>query len=231
MSPKRDEPLIWLKGITRRFEDGTTALKEIDLQVCRGECLILNGPSGSGKSTLLGILAGLERPTSGKIRVDGLEIGRLAEGRLDRYRRQKIGMVFQHFGLIEHLSVRENVEAALVPLHLHRKTVRTRTQEALELAHIEHKADALIPRLSGGEKQRCAIARALVNSPRILLCDEPTANLDLYNTEIFIETLQTLHAQGHTLIIATHDPQFDRLPFDSRKILISNGEIHAEQKE
>lgn len=225
------EPLVWLEHITRRFDDGTVALDRITLQVHRGECLILNGASGSGKSTLLGIIAGLERPTSGKIRVDGLEIGRLAEGRLNRYRRQKVGMVFQHFGLIEHLSVRENVEAALVPLRLQRKTLHKRTQEILHLAHIEHKADALIPHLSGGEKQRCAIARALVNTPLLLLCDEPTANLDHHNTKLFIETLQRLHTQGHTLIIATHDPQFDTLPFVSRKINIDKGQICTEQKE
>lgn len=221
----RPSAIITVTDLIRRYEDGTEALRGVRLEVASGECLILSGVSGSGKSTLLGILAGLERPTSGQVVVDGQPIARLPEGHLNRHRRERVGIIFQDFGLIGHLSVRENVAAALVSFRLSHDAAAARVAAAMEQAQIFHKADALTHRLSGGEKQRCAIARALVNDPPILLCDEPTANLDRENSLRFVETLEMLHRQGRTLVVATHDPLFDVLDFSARHLVIDGGRI------
>jgi putative ABC transport system ATP-binding protein len=211
----------YLQPNGERFE----ALKRTNLHITKGECIILSGVSGSGKSTLLSLIGGLDKPTKGKIVVNGEWISKLPDLHISRYRAKEVGMVFQHFNLFDSLSVEENVMLPLTP-HCHNiETLKKRVANCLEKTHIAHKASQRVSLLSGGEKQRCAIARALVNDPSLILCDEPTANLDADNTEIFLEMIEGLYHEGKTLIIATHDPRFASLPFPHRLIEMREGEI------
>ncbi len=199
------------------------ALKDINLHVNKSEAVILSGVSGSGKSTLLSIMAAMDKPTSGEVIVDGIAISKLPDLHSSAYRSQHIGFIFQHFNLLEELSVKENVSLPLIPQKLDSKTITTNVAMAMKLAHIEHKANSNVHELSGGEKQRCAIARALVNDPKLILCDEPTANLDRVNSLHFIESLRELKALGKTIIVATHDPLFESVDFIDKIIHISDG--------
>jgi putative ABC transport system ATP-binding protein len=205
-----------------------TALKGINLEIEKGSTVILSGVSGSGKSTLLSLIGGLDKPSSGKIMVEERLISKLPDLHASAYRSQTVGMVFQHFNLIESLSVEENIIAALIPLRLPLNKMQEMTQESMELANISHKASQQVNALSGGEKQRCAIARALVNRPNLILCDEPTANLDKANTLKFIEILKTLRQLGKTIVIATHDPIFQALDFIDQTYFIEDGTIRSE---
>jgi len=157
--------------------------------------------------------------------VEGEPIAKLPDRHLSRFRGRHIGMIFQHFNLMEHFSVRDNVAVPLIPMGMKTDEVRKRAQEAMERANIAHKADQTAGKLSGGEKQRAAIARALAADPEIILCDEPTANLDRENARRFLEILARLHDLGKTIIIATHDPIFDELPFEARTVEMENGAI------
>jgi putative ABC transport system ATP-binding protein len=220
--------IIEIRGLNRHFESAEEkfhALKDIDLSVEKGECVILRGVSGSGKTTLLSIVAGLDHPSSGEILVEGEPIAKLPDRHLSRFRGRHIGMIFQHYNLMEHLSARDNVAVPLIPMGLKMEEVRKRVEEAMALANIAHKADQSAGRLSGGEKQRVAIARALAADPQIILCDEPTANLDRANARRFLEILARLHDLGKTILIATHDPIFEELPFEARVVEMENGTI------
>jgi len=202
-----------------------TALKNIDLNITNRELVILKGVSGSGKSTLLSIIAALIKPTSGEIKVDGKYIAKLPDLHASLYRLNDIGFIFQSFNLFENLSVEENIALALIPLKLNQKEVDKKVSHALTLANIIHKKNQSVKNLSGGEKQRTAIARALVNNPKIILCDEPTANLDRINSLAFIEVLKELKKLEKTIVVATHDPLFESLDFVDRIIDIKDGEI------
>ncbi len=219
------KPIVTLKDVSKIFDNGTKALDNINLQIFKNETIILSGVSGSGKTTLIGLIAGLDRPTEGLVEVDGVKISKLPQIELDSFRQKSVGVIFQDFGLIEYLTVYENIIASLIPLRLERDIAERRVQEAMREANISHKANSRVYHLSGGEKQRCAIARAVVNRPNIVICDEPTANLDLENSKQFIKLLNGLKSKGHTVIIATHDPIFERLMPNIRKITISNGKI------
>ncbi len=199
------------------------ALNDINLHVKKAQCIILNGVSGSGKSTLLSIIAAMDKPTSGEVIVDTVPVHKLSDLHASAYRSHKIGFIFQHFNLLESLSVSENIALPLIPQQLTRETVAIQVSTAMRLARIEHKKDAVVHQLSGGEKQRCAIARALVNNPALILCDEPTANLDATNSLHFIESLSRLKSLGKTIVVATHDPVFDTLDFVDRVLHISDG--------
>jgi len=187
--------------------------------------VVLKGVSGSGKTTLLSILAGLDRPTSGKLLVEGEAIAKLPDLHLSQFRARRIGMIFQHYNLMEHLSVEENVMVPLIPAGMDAVRIARRVDAALEHANIAHKRTTPAARLSGGEKQRTSIARALAADPAIILCDEPTANLDRANSLRFIEILAQLHSEGKTIVIATHDPLFDDLPFTARIVEMEDGRI------
>lgn len=218
--------MIKVENLNRYFKTGDESfhvLKDINLEVNDGECIVLKGVSGSGKTTLLSILAGLDRPSSGKVIIDGESIAKLPDLHISSFRAKKIGMIFQHFNLLEHLNVAENVMVALIPTKLKLKQIEEQVKKSLELANISHKSKSPAGRLSGGEKQRVAIARSLVADPTVILCDEPTANLDRANSLKFIDTLSKLHEMGKTLIIATHDPLFDKLPFKNRVIPMEDG--------
>ena len=221
--------MVTLENIHKIYNEGTAqafeALKSIDLQVSKGETVILSGVSGSGKSTLLSLIAGLDKPSSGKIVVAGELISKLPDLHASAYRAKTVGVIFQHFNLLEALSVEENVMAPLINVGLDLSTIKEMTQKSMALASISHKAKAEVKALSGGEKQRCAIARALVHEPKLILCDEPTANLDRANSLKFIEILQSLHDMGKTIIVATHDPLFEGLSFVNKVVHMEDGKI------
>ncbi len=218
--------MIQIELLNRTFQTGDTqfhVLKDINLSVAEGECMVLKGVSGSGKTTLLSIMAGLDKPTSGKVIIDGEAIAKLPDMHISAFRAKKIGMIFQHFNLMEHLTAAENVMIPLIPMGLELDEVQEMTDKALTLANISHKSQSLASRLSGGEKQRVAIARALVADPAVILCDEPTANLDRANSLKFIEIMAQLHALGKTIVIATHDPLFEGLDFAHRVVPMEDG--------
>ncbi len=200
-------------------------LKDISFHVERGEFVLLRGVSGSGKTTLLSILAGLEKPSSGKVLIDGEPIAKLPDMHLSHFRAKRVGMIFQHFNLIDSLSLQDNVLVPLVALKIGLQEAKAMVKRALEDANISHKSEAYPNKLSGGEKQRGAIARAIVADPVLLLCDEPTANLDRANAVLFIEALKKLHKEGKTIIVATHDPIFEKVDFPHRVIDIKDGQI------
>ena len=220
--------LIEITELNRTFADGDTefhALQDIHLDVEAGECVVLKGVSGSGKTTLLSILAGLDRPTSGKVLVEGEAIAKLPDLHASQFRARRIGMIFQHYNLMEHLTVAENVMVPLIPTGMDADQIAAKVDAALEHANIAHKRTTPAARLSGGEKQRTSIARSLAADPAIILCDEPTANLDRANSLRFIEILGQLHEAGKTIVIATHDPLFDDLPFAARVVEMEDGKI------
>jgi putative ABC transport system ATP-binding protein len=180
-------------------------LRGISLRIEHGEFVAIIGPSGSGKSTLLGIIAGLDRPTSGQVLVDGVDITRMSEGHLAAVRNQKIGMVFQAFNLIPTLTAQENVE---VPLYVgkHSGSPSDRARELLNLVGLGHRLRNRPNQLSGGEQQRVAVARSLATNPAIVIMDEPTGNLDKQNGDNLLQMIRDLRrATGTTFVIATHD--------------------------
>lgn len=203
--------LIHASKLTRRYDAGkaiVAALSEVELTVPRGEFTALVGPSGSGKSTLLNLIGGLDRPSSGEIRVDGLSLGSATEPELVRYRRGRVGFIFQSFNLLPTFTALENVEAPLMLAEIPQRARRERATALLESvglgARMRHKPNEL----SGGEKQRVAIARALANRPPLLLADEPTGNLDSKTGGAVLDLLcGLLAAQGLTMIMVTHDPE------------------------
>lgn len=199
--------MIQVLNAFKTFNEGTLqafkALHPVSFSVKKGETLILKGPSGSGKSTLLGLIAGLYAPSGGEIIVEKSPISRLPEHFSAKFRREKIGFIFQQFHLIPTLNVLENI---LIPSLPDKIDAHERAKELLRDFELETKADTLVSLLSGGEQQRVALIRALIRNPQIILADEPTANLDASLIDILIKTLEELQKKGKTLIIATHDP-------------------------
>ncbi len=203
------------------------SLHDINLEVAAGQLVVLQGVSGSGKTTLLSILGALIKPTSGEVIVDGRRVAKLPDLHASRFRAHNLGFVFQHFNLFETLDVARNVGVPLIPQGLGQGEVDRRVAAAMELAGIEHKARQRVADLSGGEKQRCAIARALVTQPRVVLCDEPTANLDRENTLRFIAILRRLKERQTTVVVATHDPAFADLDIVDQVVAMRDGRIVA----
>lgn len=192
-------------GKVYRGGSETIALADVTLQIGRGEFTAIMGPSGSGKSTLLNLIAGLDRPSSGRIVVDGTELTSASEGDLARYRRRRIGFVFQFFNLLPNLSVLDNV---IVPAELAgtpRAEARARAADLLEQLGIAHLRSSYPARLSGGQQQRVAMARALINQPALVLADEPTGSLDSRAGEQVMELLDELNRRGQTVLLVTHD--------------------------
>jgi putative ABC transport system ATP-binding protein len=219
------DPLIQLSDVTKRYDDdGQPALRDVSLDIARGEAVAVMGPSGSGKSTLLNLIAGLDRPSSGTVTVAGQRIDRLSETGLARFRRQQIGMIFQFFNLLDDLTVADNVLLPAQLAGLSRRQARARVAELLAALHIERHKDAYPGRLSGGERQRVAIARALVNRPALLLADEPTGALDTGTGEEIGELLRDLNTAGHTLVLVTHNPDLAG-HYASRTVHIADGLI------
>ncbi|MEW1911171.1 ABC transporter ATP-binding protein [Kitasatospora sp. NPDC085895] len=200
--------VIRLEGVGRSFAGPppVTALHPCDLSVRRGEFVAVTGPSGSGKSTLLHLLGLLDTPTTGRYELDGIDTGSLRDRDRSALRGRRIGFVFQSFQLLPHRTAEENVQLAQVYNRVPREQRRTAAREALHLVGLGHRVEALPTTLSGGERQRVAVARALVNRPDLLLCDEPTGNLDSASAGAVLERFERLNDEGYTLVMITHDP-------------------------
>lgn len=201
------------------------ALKNINLDINDGELVILKGISGSGKSTLLSLIALLQKPTSGEILIDGTNIAKLPDAFCSELRHKRLGLVFQNFNLIDGLSVYENLLAPFALTNFKTNVRDEMITKALELANIAHKKDENVSNLSGGERQRCAVARALSMDAKIILADEPTANLDRDNARAFLGLLESFKALKKSVIVATHDSIFDELSATDRVVSLQNGEI------
>jgi putative ABC transport system ATP-binding protein len=202
-------PAYELEAVTRSYGESSTtvvALDALDLTIARGEFVAVFGPSGSGKTTLLQLLGAMDRPTTGSVRFEGQSLERLGDAALAELRLRAMGFVFQQFNLIPTLTAAENVEAALAPLGMPRAERRKTADTHLEAVGLAPRARHLPTQLSGGEQQRVAIARALARSPRVVLADEPTGNLDTRNGEMVMELLARLHSELQiTLVLVTHD--------------------------
>jgi putative ABC transport system ATP-binding protein len=198
-------PVIELTAVSRRYDEGPPALDDVSLRITAGEAVAILGPSGSGKSTLLNLVAGLDRPTSGTVTVDGVRVDELGEANSARYRRAKVGMVFQFFNLLDDLTVADNVVLPAQLAGMARGAARRRAAELLGALGIDRHATAYPGRLSGGERQRVAVARALMNRPALLLADEPTGALDTASGEEVQQLLNDLHTDGQTIVLVTHD--------------------------
>ena len=198
--------VIELDGVLKRYDgDGAPALGPLTLTVREGEAVAITGPSGSGKSTLLNLVAGLDKPSEGRVSVGGLRIDGLGEKALARFRRERIGMVFQFFNLLDDLTVVDNI---LLPAQLagsDRGKATKRAAELMEVLGIARHGRAYPGRLSGGERQRVAVARALINRPALLLADEPTGALDTASGQEVRQLLVDLHRSGQTVVLVTHD--------------------------
>lgn len=204
------EPIIRVEDVSKEYGRGkktVAALKDINLQIQRGDFIAVVGPSGCGKSTLLHVMAGLEQPTAGRVLLDGVDVTLISERDLPKVRGQKIGFVFQSFLLIEDLTAYENVEAALWPSEEHTNEKReAMSLEVLREVDMLERRDHFPRQMSGGEQQRVAIARALVNSPPILFCDEPTGNLDSKTGETIMSFISKLAKEkGMTVVLVTHN--------------------------
>jgi putative ABC transport system ATP-binding protein len=200
--------MISLRGVSKTVDSGgrpLTILHPLDLDVPDGQCMAVIGPSGSGKSTLLGLIAGLDAPTTGSIRIAGTDITTLDEDRLARLRGEKIGFVFQFFHLVPSLTAIENIQ---VPMEIAgRRDAKARAQALLDEVGLTDRGHHYPSQLSGGEQQRIAIARALANDPPLVLADEPTGNLDTTNGRLILDLLlQVRRSRGVTLVLVTHDP-------------------------
>lgn len=203
-----------------RFYAEVKALNGINLEVARGEWVSVMGPSGSGKTTLLNILGGLDQPTSGNLQINGTEVTRLSAKELAHFRRETVGLVFQQFHLVPYLTALENV---MLAQYFHSMADEAEARVALEAVGLDRRLHHLPAQLSGGEQQRVCIARALINQPKIILADEPTGNLDAANEEIVLDIFRHLHAQGHTLIVVTHDIHVGEIA--DRLITLEHGRV------
>jgi len=218
-------PVVELVDVGRTFTGATDvhALDGVDLSVAEGEFVAIVGPSGSGKSTLLHLLGLLDRPSRGIYRLDGFDTGELSERDRTALRGQRIGFVFQSFHLLNHRTVTENVMTGMLYQRVSRHDRRERSLEALDRVGLSHRADFRPETLSGGERQRVAVARALAARPSLLLCDEPTGNLDSATSEAILTMFEELHNEGQTVILITHDQAVsDRA---KRTVTISDGNL------
>ena len=224
---QRGDPVVAAVDLSKIYQRGREQVRALDkatFDVRSGEFVAITGPSGSGKSTLLNLVGCMDAPSSGSLKLLGKPVENLAEQERTLIRREKIGFVFQHFGLLPTLTVAENV--ALPALFAHRRMDR-RVNELLEKVGLSHRRDHRPRELSGGEMQRAAIARALINEPQMLLADEPTGNLDTATSESVLNLFRQLNAEGLTLIVVTHNPTVAMAA--QRRILLRDGRCEAAQ--
>jgi len=197
-----------VRKVYQRDSQEIVVLDGINLEVPQGEFIALMGPSGSGKTTLLNLIAGIDRPTSGKVTVGGTDVGALSEGALAKWRGQNIGFIFQFYNLIPVLTAAENVELPLLLSLLSKKQRRERALTALKIVGLADRAEHYPKQLSGGQEQRVAIARAIVTDPKVLVADEPTGDLDAKSAEEILDLMQTLNKDFEkTIVMVTHDPR------------------------
>ena len=206
----------------------TTALDGIHLDVADGEFVAVMGPSGCGKSTLLNVLGMLDSPTSGSYVFNGTEVAGLPEAKLADFRKRNIGFIFQSFNLVDELTVRENIELALLYHDVPAAERRRRVDEVMDKVGIAHRAKHRPSQLSGGQQQRVAVARALVGNPNMILADEPTGNLDTQHGEEVMKMLQALNAEGSTIVMVTHSPA--HADYASRVVNMLDGRILVERR-
>ena len=206
----------------------TTALDGIDLDVADGEFVAVMGPSGCGKSTLLNVLGMLDSPTSGSYVFNGTEVAGLPEAKLADFRKRNIGFIFQSFNLVDELTVRENIELALLYHDVPSAERRKRVDEVMDKVGIAHRARHRPSQLSGGQQQRVAVARALVGNPKLILADEPTGNLDTQHGEEVMKMLQALNAEGSTIVMVTHSPA--HADYAGRVVNMLDGRILIERR-
>ncbi len=221
--------MIEIQSLNKIFNENQSnefhALKDINLQIKDNSCVILKGVSGSGKSTLLSIIATLMKPSSGTIKVNENIISKLPDLHASTFRAKHICFVFQNYNLFNSFNVYENIAMATTTLNLNSNEIKENVNKAMKIANIIHKENQTVSNLSGGEKQRVAIARAIVNNPELIVCDEPTANLDKKNSLNFLKMIKELKTLGKTIVIATHDPIFDELDFVDEIYYMEDGKI------
>ena len=216
--------LINLKNVSKKYPNGVNAIYDLDLTVKKGEFVFIIGGSGSGKSTLIKLLYREEKPTKGEINIAGVNVAKLWNSRVYKLRR-RLGIVFQDYRLLPKLTAYENVAFALESIGAPRADIRVKTLKALELVGLKNKIRFYPDQLSGGEQQRVAIARAIVNNPKILLCDEPTGNLDPEMSLEIVNVLDEINKQtGTTVVMATHDKEVVN-KFKKRVVAIKDGRI------
>ncbi|MFF3002888.1 ABC transporter ATP-binding protein [Kitasatospora sp. NPDC057940] len=225
--PDDVQTVVELSGVHKEFGDAK-ALDGVDLRIRAGEAVAVMGPSGCGKSTLLNMVAGLDRPTSGTVRVHGQDLGQLNETGLALFRRRHIGMIFQFFNLIDDLPALDNVALAAQLTGTTARQARRRALELLDELGVAHRKDTYPAALSGGERQRVAVARALMNRPALLLADEPTGALDSRSGEQVMDLLIDLNQIGQTLLIVTHDPNL-ATRCASRLVEVADGKVARER--
>ena len=223
MADNNDEQLIYrVEKVSRKYGE-LAALDNVSLDITRGEWLSVVGPSGSGKSTLMNILGCLDSPTEGLVYLEGERLDKMGELELAAVRRRKIGLIFQQFHLVKHLSAVENV---MMAQYYHSLPDEAEAMEALDRVGMSARATHLPHELSGGEQQRVCVARALINHPSVILADEPTGNLDEANENIVIDFFSQLHREGTTLLVVTHDANVARQ--GQRQIILEHGKIVRE---
>ena len=215
--------LITINNVTKRFKNGTVALNDISLEIGKGEFVFVIGPTGCGKSTLIKVIYREEKPTNGEVFVGGVNVAKLRNRKVYKIRR-KMGVVFQDFKLLEKLTVYENVAFALEIFGLKSDEIHKKVLKALDLVNLKGKAKNYPDELSGGEKQRVAIARAIVNGPKLLICDEPTGNLDEETSMEIMEVLKDVNEIGTTIIMVTHDTHIVE-KMKKRVIELESGQI------
>jgi putative ABC transport system ATP-binding protein len=224
-------PMLAMRDLSRVYRTDTietTALDGIDLDIADGEFVAIMGPSGCGKSTLLNVIGMLDSPTSGSYVFNGQEVAGLSESKLAEVRKANIGFIFQSFNLVDELSVRENVELALLYHNVPASERRRRADEVMDKVGIGHRAKHRPSQLSGGQQQRVAVARALVGSPKLILADEPTGNLDTQHGEEVMKMLQQLNREGATIVMVTHSPS--HADYAGRVVNMLDGRVLQERR-
>jgi len=214
--------LLELKNVSKIYGD-LHALDNVSLKVEPGEWVAIMGPSGSGKSTMMNIIGCMDKPTSGEVLLDGVDISKESNKNLTAIRRDKIGLIFQQFHLVNYLTALENV---MVAQYYHSVPDEAEAMEALKRVGLADRAKHLPSQLSGGEQQRVCIARALINYPELILADEPTGNLDEANENIVLDIFRQLHEEGTTLVVVTHDPEVGEVA--QRTVVLEYGKITKE---
>ena len=216
--------LLELKNVSKIYGD-LHALDNVSLTVDQGEWIAIMGPSGSGKSTMMNIISCLDKPSTGQVIFDGEDISKVSGKKLTEFHRDRIGLVFQQFHLINYLNAVENV---MVAQYYHSMPDEKEALEALERVGLKERAKHLPSQLSGGEQQRVCIARALINSPQLILADEPTGNLDEANENIVLDIFKQLHREGTSLVVVTHDPEVGEEA--QRIVRLDHGRVVSDQK-
>lgn len=221
--------LIKIRNVKKTYKTGTTAIYDLDLTIKKGEFVFIIGSTGCGKSSLIKMLYREEKPTSGKILVGGLDVGKIKNRKVYKLRR-KIGVVFQDYHLLPNSTAYENVAFALEVLGMPKDEIHAKVVKVLDLVGLKNKAKQYPHQLSGGEQQRVAIARAIVNGPKILICDEPTGNLDPQTSLEVMDVLSAINELGTTIIMVTHDISIVN-KLKKRVVLLDSGRIVKDYKE